>query len=284
MHASQLVELAAYVSAHGPVLLGGEAVVSSKLLQDYWTASKLRLDSWSRELKTYETTWHNAPAHSKLARFRSLRIVIEEILASEALTRVFAAVITACDQKRSASEGEPIVSSILLGHVEARHRALTLLIHGPGVPAEDAVAVNKLRSHLERWTDLLVGYLLSAGDVAKFAAQPSRAREFAEDLTHQGAWQAGREAWTVLLASLRGGVRAMLQDASPNAQLNRQIAASVAGCFPPHTFQVGDILQSPWPERIFSIADDTEEMIEQLWSMEGIPSPAAVADRKASPV
>ncbi|MBI1900800.1 MAG: hypothetical protein HYS13_06775 [Planctomycetia bacterium] len=284
MHASQLVELAAYVSAHGPVLLGGQAAVSSKLLQDYWTVSKLRLDAWSRELKTYETTWHETPAQKQAARFRSLRTIIEEILASEALTRVWAAVVTACDQKRSASEGEPIVSSILLGHVEARHRALTLLIHGPGVPVEDAVAVNKLRSHLERWTDLLVGYLLSAGDVARFAAQPSRAREFADDLTHQGAWQAGREAWTVLLASLRGGVRSMLRDASPNAQLNRQIAASIAGCFQPHMFDAGGLVNSPWPDRIFCIADDTEEMIEQLWSMEGIPSPAAVADRKASTV
>ena len=52
-----------------------------------------------------------------------LRGVLEEILVSEVLTRVWTAVLCAHDACRGAEEAGPAARSVLLGHIEARHRA-----------------------------------------------------------------------------------------------------------------------------------------------------------------
>ena len=53
MHARELVELAAILSAQGPMLIRSTPQLSSHGVQQYWTASKCRLDRWARNLKSF---------------------------------------------------------------------------------------------------------------------------------------------------------------------------------------------------------------------------------------
>ena len=55
MHARELVELAAIVSAHGPALIRSGNSISADSIEQYWTTSKVRLDRWARRLKTYSS-------------------------------------------------------------------------------------------------------------------------------------------------------------------------------------------------------------------------------------
>jgi len=68
-----------------------------------------------------------------------------------------------------------VARSVLAGHLEARHRVLTLLVQGPGVATEAAVKLNHLVRRVERWADLLLGYLGNLGAVGEFAVDPDRA-------------------------------------------------------------------------------------------------------------
>ena len=53
---------------------------------------------------------------------------------------------------------------------------LMLLVSGPGIEVDAAVKLNHLLHRVERWTDLLLGYLGGLGEVGDLGHQPRRAR------------------------------------------------------------------------------------------------------------
>jgi len=250
MHARELVELAAIVSAHGAVLIRGTRRLSSSGVQQYWTESKCRLDRWFRSLRTFAHEAATAGSDGGRGQWPFIRSVLEEIITGEMLTRVWATVLCACDRQQGTLEAEPIARSIMIGHLEARHRVLMLLVRGPGVDAEAAVRLNHLRRRTERWTDLLVGYLAELDATAEFAFEPSRAQDFARDLRFQSSRPGGRHAWPLVLSSLRAGYRQGLSAVSPNADLNARIATAILACFPPELFDSPGQFRSLWLLRL----------------------------------
>jgi len=50
MHAAELTELAALLAANGPALLAPDARIEPRRLDEYWTASKCRVDRWLRSV------------------------------------------------------------------------------------------------------------------------------------------------------------------------------------------------------------------------------------------
>jgi len=193
-----------------------------------------------------------------------VRALFEEVLTGEMLTRVWAAVLCLHDARRGTDRAEPVASSVLVGHLEARHRVLTALVRNRGIDAESAVKLNHLRRRTERWTDLLVGYLGTLGDVGEFAIDAERAGEFGEDLGYHRRSPGGRAAWPLLLASLRETYGCRLRPESPNADLNGQIASSILSCFEPELFDSLGLLRSLWLERLSHAADDAVGLIDDL--------------------
>jgi len=282
MHAREMVELAAIVSAHGPVLIRRTGQLSPAAMEEYWTASKCRLDRWSRSLKSFASELPSAPDWWRQAQWPAVRGVIEEILTGEALARVWAAVLCAYDRQHGTAEAEPIARSVLIGHLEARHRVLTLLVRGPGINSEAAVKLNVLRRRTERWTDLLVGYLLGTADVSEMAINPERARDFAEDLRYQSDLPGGRHAWPLVLASLRAAFKQGLAPVSPNADLNNRIATSILACFQAELFDSFGLFRSLWLDRLMHTTDDAEGLIEQyLHAESSAERPAATTPPSA---
>jgi hypothetical protein len=268
MHSRELVELAAILSAQGPVLVRQTRGLPPKALQQYWTASKCRLDRWARNLKSFTSDTAGPPGSGKPTAARAqwpfMRSVLEEILTGEVLTRVWTAVLCLCDRRQGTQEAENIARSIMIGHLEARHRVLMLLVRGPGVDAEAAVKLNHLRRRTERWTDLLVGYLAGMGDVGEFAFDQDRARDFAQDLSEQGKLPGGHQAWPLILASLRAGFQQGLAPASPNEDLNAAIASAILSCLNPDLFDATGLFRSLWLARLTSVANDVQGMIDNL--------------------
>ncbi len=263
MHARELVELAAIISAHGPVLVRGTERLSASALESYWTTSKCRLDRWGQSLKSFRSEPDMAQV-----QWSTARSVLEEILTGEMLTRVWSAILCAHDREHGNNHAEPIARSVLLGHLEARHRVLTLLVRGPGIDAEAAVKLNHLRRRSERWTDLLIGYLRGLHDVDEFAVDPIRARDFSEDLQYQSNLKGGRHAWPLVLASLRTAFQRGLSPDAPNADLNGQIAASILACFPGELFDSTGLFRSLWMVRLTNTADDAQGMLDELLAID----------------
>ena len=264
MQARELVELAALVSAHGPVLVRGGSQLSATGIEQYWAASKCRLDRWARSLKRISTA--AADPDGSRSQSPALSGVLEEILTGEVLTRVWTAVMCAYDRHRGTDQAEPIVRSVLIGHMEARHRVLTILVRGPGIDAEQAVKLNRLRRRTERWTDLLVGYLASLHDVSEFAIDPDRAHDFAEDLHYRSRLAGGQQTWPLVLASIRASFRRGPGPLSPNADLNNKIAVSILSCFQSELFDSTGLFRSLWLLRLSNVSDDAQAMLDELIS------------------
>lgn len=263
MHARELIELAAIVSAHGPVLIQNGERIATDGIEQYWTTSKVRLDRWAFRLKSFAQQ-ANTDSRRRRLQWPATRSVLEEILTGEVLTRVWTAVLCAHDRQRGTDEVEPVVRSVMIGHMEARHRVLTLMVRGPGIDAEAAVKLNRLRRRVERWTDLLVGNLMGLHDVSEFAADPDRAKDFAQDLKDRGQSRGGQHVWPLMLASLRTAFQRELSPESPNADLNARIAASVLSCFPTEVFDSTGLMRSLWLMRLTDMAEDTQIMLDDL--------------------
>jgi len=267
MHARELIELAAIVSAHGPALIQSGERIAADSIEQYWTTSKVRLDRWAWRLKSFAQQ-ANTDAQRRRVQWPATRSVLEEILTGEVLTRVWTAVLCAHDRQRGTDEVEPVARSVMIGHMEARHRVLTLMVRGPGIDAEAAVKLNRLRRRAERWTDLLVGHLMGIHDVSEFAADPQRAKDFAQDLKDRSHFQGGQQVWPLMLASLRAAFQRGLGPESPNADLNARIVASVLSCFPTEMFDSTGLMRSLWLMRLTNMADDTQIMIDDLLGQE----------------
>jgi hypothetical protein len=279
MHSCELVELAALASAHGLVLIrSGEDSLPIEGLGQYWSASKCRQDRWRRALKAAPGSASEASPLERLTQAPAENDstigagspigVIEEVLLSEVLTRVWTALMSAFDERHGTTENAPVAESVLAGHAEARNGALTLLVQGPGVSSREALTLNQLRRRAERWTDLLVGHICLEHDVSRFAPNPDTALEFASDLRHQQAWSAESQAWPLALASLRAAFRQGTSNPTPNGDLNRRIAAGVLACLPPELFDATGLVQSLWMTRIARAADDAEGLISEMFASE----------------
>ncbi len=256
MHARELVELAALVSAHGPALTRSQQPISAGSIEQYWTASKIRLDRWARCLKDFgQDECHDR----RIGIGERAGAIVEEVLTTEILTRVWSAALAAYDRNRGKNSVEPIARSVMIGHMEARHRALTLLVQGRGCDRQAVDTLNDVRRRAERWTDLLLATLIDPDEVSEYAVEPERAREFAEDLQRQG----GEPPWTLTVASLRAAFP-RTHFTSPNADLNERIASSIVGCFPAEVFNSTGLFRSLWLMRLMAVADDTQGLIDEL--------------------
>jgi hypothetical protein len=263
MHARELVELAAIVSAHGPVLIRTGEPVSIDSIEQYWAASKVRLDRWAWRLKGFGDEVKPG-ARPRSDQCSAIRGVLEEILTGEILTRVWTAVLCAYDRHHHTDRAEPAARSVMIGHMEARHRVLCLLAREPNIDPEAAMKFDRLRRLAERWTDLLVGYLAHLHDVSEFAFDPWRAADFAGDLQYRTCLPGGRHVWPLLLASVHSAFQQGLAPHSPNADLNTRIAASILSCFSTDLFDSTGLLRSLWLMRLTSMADDAQGKIDDL--------------------
>ncbi|MBN2291406.1 MAG: hypothetical protein JXM70_03210 [Pirellulales bacterium] len=264
MHASELVELAAAVSTQGPALIQGNSAPSSAAIEQYWTASKCRLDRWLRTLRRFKTESADVRPDWQYARWPMMRAVFDEILTGEILTRVFAAVMTGYDQRHGSDVAEPAARSVLVGHLEARHRVLTILVGRPGINTEQAMLLNRLRRRCERWSDMLVGYLSEYVELDDFVIDKQRAEDFAEDLRHQSDLTGSNGPWSLVRTSLKSAFGRNLGMPAANPDLNENIACSVLGCFSSDQFDSIGTFNSLWMARLSNAAEDAQNILDEI--------------------
>ena len=123
MHVRELVELAAVVAVHAPAFARQGNVVPQSAIEQYWVASKCRIDRWLRLLQRLTDAAEQLPVPAALSWPR-VRPALEEILASELLTRIWTAAAVAHDENRADENLAPIARNIWLSHLEARRRLL----------------------------------------------------------------------------------------------------------------------------------------------------------------
>jgi hypothetical protein len=230
--------------------------------------SKARLDRWNRSLSSLNMT--SKPAGS--VEFEFVPSVVEpllhEVFASEVLTRVWTAVVTVLDSSSDQSAATSISLSVLMGHQEARCRALQWLLTGPLADSPHADAVNLVRRRCERWTDLLIANICHLGSVADYAFDVARTGEFTRDFAEERKRGVYPAAWSMTMTSLRSALRVGLARESFSRDANRQISSAVLACLGPELFTTTGMLRTAWLTRIQRITSDTEGMLSELLAID----------------
>ncbi|HWB00154.1 MAG TPA: hypothetical protein VG713_16790 [Pirellulales bacterium] len=170
--------------------------------------------------------WHSALDREYAT---SAIAVLEEIFATEPLTRVWTALLAAIDDLSPQASHRPLAEHLLNGHVAVKRGALELLVDPVRVPPHEALSLDRLRRNADTWSDLLVGHLAIDYDVSEFAVDSIRARQVTSDHGPDGPL-ASHSAWRIVAASVRGSFRPSPGTIGPNAALNARIATAILAC------------------------------------------------------
>jgi hypothetical protein len=262
MHARELAELAALIAVHAPSIVQRPDAPRG-LNEPYWAASRCRLDRWSRLLRQLTAAMGHAQLPATLSWPRT-GPVLEEIIVTELLTRIWTATAAAHDAARSTQDLEPVARNVLAGHLDARRRLLTLMADDSVIDLSEAARLNQFRRRVERWTDMLLAHLADSIDIAEFAFEPERACDFADDLDHGAARADLPFTSQLVLVSLRASFADGVSERSPNRDLNRHIGSALLGAFPSDAADTAWLAEPLWLQRIHQSTSDAEGMIEEL--------------------
>jgi hypothetical protein len=269
MHATQLVELAVFLATDAPAFTLSDAPFSTTSLHQYWTASKHRHDQWAKAFRSESPAMRcETNDNEALHEQSSLRGVIEEILLSEVLTRVWTATAVLHDAHHAGDAVMPIARSIFLGHQEARRDALRAILHGVNLHPREVRRLNVLRQKCERWSDLLLAHAGYDSEHGDLAFDVDRVNEFGDQLMHDACSGVSDTAISLTKSSLRFALRRGVLPQAVSPALNRQIAGGILACLPGHVVSSTGEFQSLWQIRIEHAASDTLELVDELLALD----------------
>ena len=267
MHSVLLVDLAAVVSEHGPAILYGRDTLSPEALTQYWTATHSRFNLWHQAMARYSRAEKVNDVDAINAWWRDHTAVLEEILVSEILSRVVAALGAGLDARASDEEISPVTHAILLNHLEASNRVHQVILKAHGPAAVKAEQLNRVRQGIESWTDVLLGRMaIRNSEPLKYAIDRDRATEYAEEATLQGHGVTRRTSNALMNISMHEMISQRLSPEPALPAANREVSRSVMLMLRPELFDSVGSLKSLWMHRIENSADQTDRMLDELTS------------------
>lgn len=267
MHSVHLVDLAAVVSEHGPAILYGRETLSPEALTHYWTATHSRFNLWHQAMARYSRAEQLNQESALNDWWEQHTPVMEEILVSEILTRVVAALGIGLDSQASEEEISPVTHAILLNHLEASNRVHQVMLKANGRNMVKAEQLNRVRRGIESWTDVLIGRMaLRSREPLQYAIERERALEYAEEAVLQGYGVIRKTSNALMNMSMHDMISTRLSAEPALAAANREVARSVMLMLRPELFDSVGTLKSLWMHRLENSADRTDRMLEELAS------------------
>ncbi len=156
MHCVETAEFAALLAHHAAIILSDNQAYAGKELTRYWVESRARMEQWHEDLSHYHTIDADLRPFAMQAWWTNYQATLEEIMVTDILSRIVAALGLAIDQRRQQREIDPVTHSVFVSHLEARNRVFKLVLFGRGSSASQSLQLNRLRRAVERWIDRLL--------------------------------------------------------------------------------------------------------------------------------
>jgi hypothetical protein len=265
MHARQQSEIAAWLALNSAAIIHGSQKVDGLVAASYWTNSKSRLTRWNEALKTFDHDIRNPDeSHNP---WPAIEVIVEEIVTSEMLTRIWSAVMLSLDATNGRNDLSGLAHSVFLGHMEARNRTLRLLLAGRAANERLFDRINQLRRSVEKWTDLFLSWIPNQAVSRKFAFDVTRFDDYVgeHDFYTDEQLLARHQ---VLIRSMNTMLVTQTSQWSANPELNRRIVDGILACMHRDTFDSAGLpksLSQIWLERAHN---DTQILIGQLESLD----------------
>ena len=268
MHCIHSADLASVISDHGPAILVGQHSVAPEAVNDYWISSRNRFDLWHQTMARYRDADNSGDSHSLRLWWIDHVIVLEEVLVTEMLTRVIAAMALGMELNRNDEEVSPVTHAIHLTHLEARNRVQQIMLSGRGNSVQDAVRLNRLRQAVECWTDQMIGRLCTANEEPlQYAINPRRAAAYAEEARAQSYGRERKVAAWLLNASMQAMLHQRTSRITALPEANRAVGNSVMMMLRPDLFDSVGTFKSLWMHRLQQNTERTDRVLKELKSL-----------------
>lgn len=236
MHASRLVELAAIVSSQHRLLCQQQVDADFWAADQYWVLCRARINEWARSLRNCETIKLHEQDFDALEFWKDTRPVIEEVLLSEVCTRLWCATLSIIEQQRHPGELDPIARSVFVSSLEARRRALRLILFAKGLPGVGSTAMNELRMNCEIWTDYLLADLSSLTLARQYCFDRIRLKKAHQFRQQNRCQRVATTRRNARLMAMRYSLSTRSSSPTVCGELNSEIAAVILSCLPTSAF------------------------------------------------
>lgn len=263
MHARDHAELAAHLALDGRRLAAQPHLIADQELAEFWRASRERQSAWRSALSRWNAEIRAEPFDSDVP-WRNLQPVLDELVLSEPLVRVWGAISAAHDAFVGRSATVPIVHNVLLGQVDLRRQCWNTLAEEHGFPFGAASTLNMLWQRVQRWTDFLIARLPYCEQRAEWGFDAERIEDFADDWSLEAEVTIGTPAAQLLLRSLRTALRDGVTNVAAHPDLNRRIASSISSTFEWRESPPVELIRPLWSDRIDQQADHCLRLVNQL--------------------
>ena len=244
MHARDLLQLSCLLAIQPPDLSVKSKDDLEAHLALYWSSSRDRLDRWQFYLphgdqnvpdNRQQPSLDASEARDNTCQSRVVSLIAEMIV-SEPLTRVWAAILSCSNQRNPQHDMPPqcVAEHIVSLHSALRQTALSQL-DTKLVDSETQQQLHSLAECTLRWTDLLLAHIEQSGPVSRFAPNSERCLDFAEDLRGQLEHHQ-QTAAALTIKSARKAICDFLPLQAFSGKLNFHIGASVL-----QSYRAGDL-------------------------------------------
>ncbi len=239
MHAITLAELASTFVGVATTILKQRLLPAQEAAQALWTIHRSRCDEWNYRLASHRDAINRSGASARNKKWHEVMPVLQEILLTEPLTRTLACFASQLEELQLSDEFSPLLHSNLVSHIEARHRCLNLIVFGQGLSVEYSVRLNRLRRHLEIYSDQLLAALPPTPTVESYCFDARAIFDTRMEMSRTADSSGGK--WMQLhLQSLERQLWQNLQShidwRAANGRLNHRTSQSVLALLPPPLF------------------------------------------------
>ncbi|MEL6108478.1 MAG: hypothetical protein AAFU85_20835 [Planctomycetota bacterium] len=250
MHAVALADLAATLSQFGPSFLVARPEVPSETTLRYWVASRSRQEAWHRAISKHRDATRSGDSKQIADWWKDNLAVLEEILISELLARVVAAIVgDGADESLEQDHQSlaAITHGVFISQLEASNRVSKLLLDGRGNSVQDTARLNRLRYGVERWTDWLIGRAsVNLNRGLKFAISRDRADAFRRELRENTRSITNDPTTWLMNVAMREMLVRRTSDKAASPEANYQVASAALALFRPELFDDFGVPKSVW--------------------------------------
>lgn len=283
MHCILTADLAALISQHGPAIVRAREAVPPSALTDYWASSRSRFDLWHQTMMRYRNAEKSGNLQAMRKWWQEHIVVLEEVLVTELLTRVVAALAAGMELESEAEEISPVTHAVYLTHLEARTRVQQIMLRGRGCSVPDAVRLNRLRHAVERWTDAMIGRMsVDTPRSIRYSIDASKAAEYAKEMRYYGHGPSRNMAALLMNAAMHDTLRRRSSVRTALPESNRAVARSVMLMLRPELFDSVGVLKSLWLHRLQTDTDGADRVLDELIKNDFDEAPRAEGTKAAS--
>lgn len=264
MHSSWLVEMASIWAFHASTRVEEDCVFPIEAVHEYWLKNRVRFNGWNSMLTFQSKRIRSVSMAHRAQAWRKTKRVIEEALLAEPLARITVAVAARLEARQIDNDARAILHNVYISHQEVRNRCLRIIADGLERGSQEAEELNSLRSYLEHWTDMLLGYFVKTSESHPYAHSSKRVEDFASEYGERHLGDQSKIIWSLLIASCRAWLNKHVEHEPISPRINQQISEAALGMLHPDLFDSMGLMRTHLVHRIEKGLEQAGETLQRL--------------------